>query len=344
VYPDFKKIKRCKETMFYDFSLYDPVDDQDVNHKIHACSSFGPDFSQIPASIMRIASGKSVDVEFEVGWWEDGFGLAGSGLRSLVKQVRQYIEKCDEATDRPFIIYGKSGQATIGLYIRQGLLNQGLSQSALKLFQDNIDNITVSSPSLAMQLCEENCDSTHIFGIMTTSNGTFALIQDAIKSWSNATCLSFEGSTRLPGLATFTTPLINANRTIVATKSSTTPMATTAVATKLRARADCRTVQVDFGNGCAELAVKCGISAADFTKYNSGSDFCSKLKPKQHVCCSQGTLPDFSPKPNADGSCHAYEVKDNDNCDDLAAEWSLTRQNLEDFNKKTWGWNGCAVL
>ncbi|KAJ5320667.1 hypothetical protein N7508_000950 [Penicillium antarcticum] len=167
VYPDFKKFKGCKDIMFCGFSLFDPVDDQDMNPEIHACSSFGPDIFQISAS--RVASGKSVDVEFEVGWWEDGFGLAVSGLRSLIKQVRQYVEKSDEATDRPFIIYGKSGQATIGLYIGQGLLNQGLSQSALKLFQDNIDNITFSNPSLAMQLCEENCDKTHIFGIILTS-------------------------------------------------------------------------------------------------------------------------------------------------------------------------------
>ncbi|KAJ6140241.1 hypothetical protein N7471_006727 [Penicillium samsonianum] len=344
VYPDFKKIKKCKETMFYEFSLYDPVDNRDVNHKIHACSSFGPDFSEIPASTMRVASGKFVDVEFEVGWWEEGFGLATSGLRSLVKQVRHYVEKGHGATDRPFIMYGQSGQATVGLYIGQGLLNQGLAQSALKLFQDNMDNLTVSAPSLAMQLCEQNYDSTHIFGIIATSNGTFTPIQEAIKSWSNATCLSFEGSTRIPGSAIFTTPLINANRTIVTAKSSATTMATTAVATKLHARAECRTVQVDSGNGCPELAVKCGISAADFTKYNPASNFCSNLKPKQHVCCSQGTLPDFSPKPNADGSCYAYEVKDNDNCDDLATEWSLTRQNLEDFNKNTWGWNGCDPM
>jgi hypothetical protein len=64
VYPDFKKIKKCKETVFYNFSLYDPVDNQDSNHKIHACSLFGPDFSLIPASTVRVASGKSVDVEF----------------------------------------------------------------------------------------------------------------------------------------------------------------------------------------------------------------------------------------------------------------------------------------
>lgn len=183
VYPNFKQIKKCKQTVFYDFSLYDQVDDQSNNHRIHACSSFGPDFSNIPPSSVRIASAETVDVEFEIGWWNEGFGLATSGLRSLIKQIRKYADRGHGAVDRPLIIYGQSDQATIGLYIGQGLLNQGLSESALKMFQDNLANLTVSTPSLAMQLCGPNYDSTHIFGIMATSNGTFNPIQDSIKNW-----------------------------------------------------------------------------------------------------------------------------------------------------------------
>ncbi|KAL2829526.1 hypothetical protein BDW59DRAFT_159112 [Aspergillus cavernicola] len=170
VYPDFKQSRKCKETMFYDFSLYDDVDNKSDNHRIHACSSFGPDFSNMPAFAVRIASTESVDVEFEIGWWNEGFGLAGS------------------ATERPFIIYRQSDQATIGLYIGQGLLNQGISQPALKLFHDNLENLSLSTPTLSMQLCGPHYDSAHIFGIMATSDGMFAPIQDAIKSWANATC------------------------------------------------------------------------------------------------------------------------------------------------------------
>jgi hypothetical protein len=58
----------------------------------------------------------------------------------------------------------------------------------------------------------------------------------------------------------------------------------------------------------------------------------------------EGKLPDFSPKPSPDGSCYKYQVKDNDNCDNLAAEYSLTRDDLAEFNKDTWGWNGCQLL
>ncbi|KAI9040038.1 uncharacterized protein KD926_008601 [Aspergillus affinis] len=336
VYPSLNKIRKCKETLFYDFSLYDNVDDQASNHRIQACSSFGPDFSNLPSSSARIASGEPLNVEFEIGWWHPGMGLEASDIRSLVKQMRTYADHGHGATDRPFIIYGQSGQATIGLYIGQGLLNQGISQSALKIFQDNLENLDVSTPSLAMQLCEPRYDSTHIFGIMASSNGKFASIQDAVRSWANATCLSFSGSTKFTGSAMLTTPLLHTNGT----------QNLTVRAKDLYNRADgkCKTVQVDAGNGCADLAKKCGISAADFTKYNPGSKFCSTLKPKQHVCCSKGELPDFRPKPNEDGSCKSYKIQEGDNCDNLAAEYSLSKKDLEDFNKKTWGWNGCKLL
>ena len=225
------------------------------------------------------------------------------------------------------------------LTLNAGLLNEGLSASALKLFQDNLANVNVSTPSLAMQLCGADYDSSHIFGLMVTSNGTFEPIQEAIKSWGNATCLEFAGSVNVTGLASFTTPLVY---------SPPAPTNSTVGATMLEralvSRAECRTVQVESGDSCEKLAAKCGIPPAAFTKVNPASDFCATLRPKQHVCCSMGDLPDFSPKPNDDGSCHSYQVKTDDNCDDLAAQFSLTRQKLEDFNEKTWGWNGCKLL
>ncbi|KAL4886083.1 chitinase [Aspergillus karnatakaensis] len=328
--------------MFYDFSLYDQVDSTDRKHRIHACSSFGPDFAT---------------VDFEIGWWDEGFGLAAPGIRSLVSQIRKYVERGHGTTDRPFIIYSQSGAATIGLYIGQGLLHEGISESALKLFEDNLQNLNVSTPTLAMQLCEPDYTSSHIFGIMATSNGTFTPIQSAIKSWATAACLSFSGSTNITGTAMFTTPLphspsITPNSTIHAsnvTTSSTIQRSriapkSTIQAKLLHRRDECRTIQVEGGNGCAELAAKCGISGADFTKFNPGPNFCSTLKAKQHVCCSSGDLPDFRPQPNDDGSCHAYQAQADDNCDSLSAEYGLTMEDLEDFNQDTWGWNGCDPL
>lgn len=63
-------------------------------------------------------------------------------------------------------------------------------------------------------------------------------------------------------------------------------------------RGDCKTQTVASGDGCGSLASKCGISASDFTKYNSDPKLCSGLAPGQRVCCSAGTLPDIRPKPD----------------------------------------------
>ncbi|OLN96797.1 Killer toxin subunits alpha/beta 2 [Colletotrichum chlorophyti] len=337
VYPNFNMIKRCQQTMFYGFSLYDPVDDTDSTHRIAACSSYGTDFINMksePVAARLLDAASPVDVEFELGWWHEGFGLATAAIQSLVAQTREYIENGHGPSDRSFILYGRSGQATIGVYIGRGLLNQGLSASALKTFEDNFDTLGVTTPSLAMQLCGPDYDGTQTFGVVVASNATFAPIQRAIKSWANATCLSFTDSTKFPGKATFTTPLLNGTVTSNSTISARSGL--------LEARADCKTVQVESGNGCAELAVKCGISGANFEKYNPG--ICNKLKPKQHVCCSSGTLPDFRPKPQADGSCFAYDVQDNDNCANLGAEFGLTNEEIESFNKNTWGWSGCELL
>ncbi|KAK4098179.1 glycoside hydrolase family 18 protein [Parathielavia hyrcaniae] len=336
LYPSIEGFRTCQETMFYDFSLYDPVDEPGPDHRVFACSSFGPDFSKTPASTTDLATATPVDVHFEIGWWKEGFGLAAPGLRSLIKQLRQYLDGGHGVRDGPFTLFGQSGSATIGLYIGQGLLKQGLSGSALSLLYDKLGNLHVSTPSLAMQLCGPGYDSTHIFGVALVSNGTFGSIQEHMRSWANATCLSFSGSIKLADRVSFTKPLLRANGTAGANS--------TVSARRLLPRADCRTIQVVSGDTCGSLASRCGISGHDFMTYNPGSSVCSTLMLMQHVCCSSGDLPDFRPKPNADGSCYSYETLSGDNCAALAAAHSLTIQILDDFNKKTWGWSGCNPL
>jgi hypothetical protein len=256
--------------MFYDFSLYDPVDDPTTNHRIYACSSFGPDFARTTgraAVAASTASDAAVDVVFEVGWWDEGFGLAASGIRSLIRQIRRYIDHGHAATDRPFVIYGQSGQATLGLYIGQDLLNQAVSKSALEMLESNLDNLNVSTPSLAMQLCGPGYGGTHIFGVMVTSNGTFAPVQNALQTWANATCLSFAGSKSFPGSATFTTPLLGSAHST--TNSSSSSNSTVLARSRdLRPRAECRTVQVESGDSCATPATKCTSTPSSRTTEN----------------------------------------------------------------------------
>lgn len=58
---------------------------------------------------------------------------------------------------------------------------------------------------MAMQLYGPGYGSRHTFEIMASSNETFTAIQDAVRGWANATCLSFSDSANVPGQAVFTT-------------------------------------------------------------------------------------------------------------------------------------------
>ncbi|KAI0539137.1 putative glycosyl hydrolase, family 18 [Xylaria digitata] len=106
----------------------------------------------------------------------------------------------------------------------------------------------------------------------------------------------------------------------------------------------CKTRSVISGDSCASLASKCGISAADFMKANSKTNLCSTLAVGQNVCCTSGKLPDLKPKPDANGNCATYTTQKDDSYSGIAAARDLTVDDLEGFNKKTWGWNGCKLL
>lgn len=116
---------------------------------------------------------------------------------------------------------------------------------------------------------------------------------------------------------------------------------TTLVSTTLRGT--CDYIQVNPGNGCWKLAQRCGTSQAKLKGFNK-PNLCNTLKADQYVCCFEGSLPDFSPKPNADGSCHAYAVNDDDTCAKIAEASQMKAENIPKFNGDTWGWAGCRRI
>jgi LysM repeat protein len=106
----------------------------------------------------------------------------------------------------------------------------------------------------------------------------------------------------------------------------------------------CKTIEVASGDSCGSLASKCGISSADFMKANTKTNLCSILGEGQKVCCSSGKYPDLKPKKDANGNCAVYTTKKDDYCSKIAVARDITVTELEGFNKKTWGWNGCDRL
>lgn len=131
-------------------------------------------------------------------------------------------------------------------------------------------------------------------------------------------------------------------------------------------RDDCKTETVASGDGCGDLAERCGISGADLEKYNPDPNLCSSLAVGQRVCCvsvpiispstcvsiqkakidqTSGNLPDIRPPPEANGTCASYVTKEGDSCAAIAAANGLNATQLENFNKvKVWGFDSCENL
>jgi hypothetical protein len=268
--------------------------------------------------------------------------------------MRQYLSKGYGGANESVVLFARSGPATVGIYIGKGLQSATTGAFALNALESSIATLN-NTGSFAMQFCGPETNGDHIFGFMASNNGTFAPVQHALQSWSNATCLSLGNSQNITGPAYLATPLLPTNAT--ALNSTASALNSTSVRISRRSwllsgeqkhrlvrRTDCTTVQVVSGDGCASLATECGISGADFTTYNPDPNLCATLQVGQHVCCSAGTLPNFAPQPNADGSCATYTVQSGDYCSAIAATNDITTDQLNSFNTGTWAWNGCDSL
>ncbi|PKY00745.1 glycoside hydrolase [Aspergillus campestris IBT 28561] len=285
-YHNFEQLQSCKQSLFYEFSLYDKVDDPETLHRIYACASNGEDWYNLPQSQKKVKTTvESVDSTYQIGWWADG-ALSATGISAVLEQMRRYLKVDHAASKNSTFLFARLGSASVGVYIGKGLQKESVSSFALRTAEHNIAKLPVNTGTVAMQLCDQNKDSGFTFGLIASSNGTFASVQDAMKTWAKGGCLSFHDSKNITGTAALTTPL---------------------------------------------------FSSTKATKSKLVSSSISSLGAKQSA-----TLPDLAPKPGADGSCATYTVQPDDNCSNLAAAYSLTIAELEEFNKNTWGWNGCS--
>jgi hypothetical protein len=347
-----KQLERCDLPLFYGFNLYDDVDDTDSHHRILACTAYGNDWRENSQAHLQLARPvKEHKINYEIGWSSYSEGTE-SEYRSLIRQMRDYIARGHLSPSKTAMLYSRFGDTSAGIYIGNSLKSKDISDVALESLIDDSHDFDGRRDSLAMQLCGPHYDSQHVFGFLALSNGTFRAIQSAFESWSNAECLDFEHVTNFTASVHFTSPMLSSikrgNSTTSRMKGSGSPLpamsSTQQERNLLSSRAECRTEKVQDGDSCAAIASRCGISGADFTKYNSAKGFCSTLKPGQHVCCSSGTLPDFSPKPNKDGSCATTTVGDGESCSTIGAANGLTEKDIDDFNQKTWGWTGCKNI
>ncbi|KAH8429504.1 uncharacterized protein LDX57_007166 [Aspergillus melleus] len=208
-----------------------------------------------------------------------------------------------------------------------------VAESQAKEFINHLRKIGVPKRTV-LQYC--GTDECHTFGIVADTTGDLAAVQGVVSGWDNAQCTTdYESWDEWPSAQ------LNVSEITTAQETS----GSVHFLRHLLPRATCKYIRVKAGDSCSSLARMCGISGDKFMEYNKAyKNLCSTLAARQIVCCSKGDLPDLRPKPGPDGSCAAYNVVGQDTCAKIAAEYSLSVSDLEDFNKGTWGWAGCNNL
>lgn len=265
-------------------------------------------------------------------------GEAGSyddiitSLRSTQTFLKDALN-CEES-----IIYGYTRGTVVGVYAGPEIQNRGIASG---LVQETIDSLAAAASKgngaptrQVTQVCGGGRNSNHAVGIVIDPFGDLAWAQKALRSWSEAKCVSEPAS---PGAAN------------VASRGVEIPTIVKKVESRsgrLSSRAVCHSLQAAYGDTLESLASSCQVSVRDFIRYNDlrvDSDWTPT--PYQWLCCSSGpkvAARDQGPRP--DGTCATYIIQNQDTCSGIAAKEGIRQGDIYAFNQDTYGWGGCNSL
>ena len=362
-YASIDELESCDKALIFETNLYNegsyaPVqacattakDDKPESPgpllRLRQYLSFSGPSSKSAGSQKNPVSTEEQEKDIQILQWSGKSGDISTAALSIAADYLPSLSKSEDSRSTPTasILFIKSGDTIAGLYAGAQIENDSAA-SIVRRFSKSAVVSKGASAQAAAQLCSEDGLPTQFFGLFVDASGDVLSVRDKLRGWKDGKCVKAEGATT-ETWKDVSVSMIPGEHIPVGTghdnstaKSSTQNKATAATA------ATCKYTQVQANDGCDAVSKRCGISIADLKKYNkAGICDTNALKVGQHVCCSAGSLPDFSPQPNPDGSCKSYTIKMGDNCFDIAAANSMTQTQIEDRNKKTWAWAGCDDL
>ncbi|KAI0476854.1 class V chitinase Chi100 [Xylaria cf. heliscus] len=355
VYHSLDRLVKCNGTLLLDFALANPLNDFSSPVSIAACTANLADIPVLVTDETCVHSGAS-QKETNSSLELRSSGSSSASVAEVVaalKQLEAYSALTGAGCNNT-INFAKSGSVAVGIYAGSRLSNQGLVSSVITQLITQVQGEGSLPEELLVQLCE-NHSARYSLGIYISTNSDLSAAQHAVQSWKNNTCVTSVDATvdaewhkfsylmpsRLGSNSSAVSSTILPSNSSIISNRAASPQPD---AIKLGIRGTCSTIKVAAGDTCATLAAECGITPATFTNYNPGSTLCSTLVPGQHVCCSSGTLPDYTPSPYKNGTCYTYTVIKGDSCSSLAASYDITEDNIETWNANTWGWYGCSDL
>ncbi|KAI1115627.1 killer toxin subunits alpha/beta [Nemania sp. NC0429] len=337
-YHDLSRLSICPEPILFDFNIKTPLDDPNTDVTLRACTTRNADTNVNALSLVERETPavckepvqSSVTAEFMLSGTASAEDSGNAAV--IVKDLQDYLSRpsnCDQS-----VILGYAEGVVVGVYSGDRVGNKAAADNLVQQVLEKAKANKIGSHT-TLEVCGEGRSGPNVFGIVIDTTGDFVGVQETLSSWSDGNCTNeakADESESWENTPFWTVADETVNHGFLSMRS-------------LQVRANCRTIKVESGNGCGELAKRCGISAADFTKYNPGSTLCSTLKVGQAVCCSSGSLPDIRPKPSPDGTCATHVVASGEYCDLIAGSNGLTLKDLDTFNNKTtWGWSGCGNL
>ncbi|KAI2999287.1 unnamed protein product [Aspergillus niger] len=363
-------LTRCNETILFDLNLNTAVDDPLAHQTFRVCamadSGNSQDLIQRRGIISRQQLAPNITVSssstttsattstlmdnntsscghvhqaqatVDVSWWgvknHASNTHAANGFASTASQLENYLTRDD--TCGKSVLFSKAGDIVMGVYIGSQYTKSGAAQllSGLHDYQNLLDKYVASQ--LALEVCGDKSLGPEIIAVFIDTTGNISAVQTALRGWNEAKCLTgFSGQELWTNVSLSMIP--PSEISIVPGMKSQT----------LSRRDTCSYTQAVAGDGCWSLAERCGITQDDLESYNPVSDFCNTIEVGQYVCCSSGSLPDFSPQPNADGSCYTYTIQFGDLCSTIANTYNIPdATKIEAYNSETWGWEGCSYL
>lgn len=353
-YSNLRILKSCDKPMLLNLVVSNPTGDPNLPEPLYACSTSALDkIGTSKSETNHISSAtrySTKNVQMETAWRGEELTSHDLSHAELAAQlVQSHLDA--PASQNATIGMGYSNGVALGAFIGSKMENRSKDRSVLQSFLAKLRRGELDRSGAMMQVCNSDRPAAYTLGVVAEASAdpakALGAVKETLATWNNGKCASgYSGSSNSKisvGEAEddFTPPSHGGG---THDHGSSHGKRLNSLHSAMHRRGNCRALKVNHGEGCPELATRCGISPADFTKYNPGKSLCSSLMAGQHVCCSAGTLPDYSPKPNADGTCATYTVQSNDDCDKIAAAKSVTKEDIKKWNAKSWGWTGCSPL
>lgn len=364
-YHSVQRLERCGEPMLMQLAIYRPLDDPNSDVVIHTCTTnkdgrVAPSTPKKPASRHRKrntqlhtspldmaqackSTGSPTDTSVQVfttGATTGGGQAPDQDAAVLMQGIQSYFAAAENCNEN--FLFARLNHTLVGVYVGKRLGKQTV-ESVLQPLAEHIRGGGLGRNHTIAQVCGDGRDPETGFGVVFNVVGSLQAVQETLANWGRGVCATADSggaAQDLEGGKLFTIAAA-ASPAII---SNSTSNSNSTIFSRLRKRATCRWIEVESGNGCAQLATRCGISSADLQKYNKAG-LCSTggLFPGDYVCCSSGD-PYVKSKPsaNADGSCKVHDIGDGDTCDVIAKAYGVTIDDLESWNKgKTWAWTDC---